>query len=432
VTANQEAKMSAWGWKRRLAVVITGLWLVFLYAKTSAETRGVFYGLGIVLAGLLWGWAWVWRTYQARRQLQRRVATRAVQIGALLVCAVTMVAVTSYVSWVRGPEPGGASLAQMFGIVLRLSIFSFIVSGLGTLLKRSWDDAAYVLAACGCVMFGILTADKYTRATPEETANRQATSALIASMESQLLREKGASDKGHASQPPVITTLPSSASPASVTKALTEQRSRPSTATMSDAEITTAVQKILEQRAAKNAAREPQRAAQLAALEPETLLKPEFLLAQNGIVDARRRLAAYRSFLVADEQDNLNEAAWLLSETSKWPMDGAQRRAFVASSTASRKQYGELWTAYFAAARAVIDAIADAVEFLASVNAAQGLTLVDGKLIFREPSDLEQYRRLISEVESRGEASVREETKLTKVREEQVAQMKRDLLSTSR
>jgi uncharacterized RDD family membrane protein YckC len=67
------------GWKMRLALVVSALWLllVFAIARSERDSGAVFVGLGLIPVAILWGIAWVVRGYLKQRATKQLIATDA-------------------------------------------------------------------------------------------------------------------------------------------------------------------------------------------------------------------------------------------------------------------------------------------------------------------------------------------------------------------
>ena len=57
---------SAWGWGRRLATVVTVLWIALVYFAVGKDEKIVFFLVGILPPALLWGVAWIWSGYRSQ------------------------------------------------------------------------------------------------------------------------------------------------------------------------------------------------------------------------------------------------------------------------------------------------------------------------------------------------------------------------------
>jgi hypothetical protein len=62
-------------WKRRLAIVLSAIWVMLIGAGTASDTTGAdalaaFLFLGVMPVALCWGVAWVWSGLRRQRKVQ--------------------------------------------------------------------------------------------------------------------------------------------------------------------------------------------------------------------------------------------------------------------------------------------------------------------------------------------------------------------------
>lgn len=392
------------GWKKRLAIVLSFLWIAFAVVVSVNEQQnslGTFVALGVLPLVIPWGIAWVWWGFCKRQSLpaskpqddkeNSRINSNFDTVASENVSHTQPIARQLENKWLARAFAATSlvGLALYAGLLIRAVVIdSNIAYALGGLLVPS--IVAYAAIS--------------TRRAPTKTITLVAAttiSSLIAIVGFHSWNEIIATNKlavvaqQHLNDVRSLTQESKTLTASSASDHLFEQLPPPATyplppGSLSKNERLEFMTTLMQESSARQMLKAKERSDELNQLGLETIWEPANLLSASGIRDGQRKIAAYEMLIGKAEEDYNAEVKWQDEKVfsvagPKYLEDFRQGRAANGNDTKS----------IFEIQLASAITSSELLSFFDQQVKQQTVTFQDGQFTFANQSDLERFNFLI-------------------------------------
>lgn len=392
------------GWKKRLAIVLSFLWIAFAVVVSVNEQQnslGTFVALGVLPIAIPWGIAWVWWGFRKRQSLPASKPQDDKESSRINSNVDTVASENVSHNQPIAGQLGNKWLTRAFAATSLVGLALYA----GLLIRAVIIDGNIAYALGGLLVPSIAAyAAISTRRTPTKTITLVAAttiSSLIAIVGFHSWNEIIATNKlavvaqQHLNDVRSLTQESNTLTTSSESDHPSEQLPPPATSplppgSLSKNERLEFMTTLMRESSARQMIKAKERSDELNQLGLETIWEPANLLSASGIRDGQRKIAAYKMLIGKAEEDYNAEVKW--QDDKVLSVAGPK---YLEEFRQGRDANGPLG---FRIQLASVITSSELLSFFDQQVKQQTVTFQDGQFTFANQSDVERFNLLIQQL----------------------------------
>jgi hypothetical protein len=323
------------------------------------------------------------------------------------------VALSVYVAQIRSSsDQVSAAFGELFGSILVFALLGYFVARKKDQRGR---DRVWIFVGVATLVFAVKIAHEQYVSAEEEKATLESSRVLAKTFDKELARVRGVAGSESLAQPDLVHS-PDLRSEANASASISH--------VLTPSEFLLAINAVMQRSFARSAVSEAQFDANIKELHIESALAPSSLASPEAIKSSERNVKRWRQLIDGAEKVDAENVKNVDLEILALPVSQSLRQRFLPGYEKGKANRQKFVAPFFSINRRLADKSLEVLSFMRDVTKNEGVNLQEGRLVFKDTGELNQYNSFIAEIQTIAKEEDIAEKQLLAFQEASVANMK--------